>query len=294
MVSETLWGVLIGGLLGFVGVAAQLWHTTRQQKTDRLMQMKRDVYLAAAEGLAEAQSALFRFANTNVPFNKLGEFGASQPGWGYKLNLVASIETIEALSRANGLLGSAYFDLLRRRNLLQQSDDHIQITNQQIEQVKSYQEQMRALIESLTSETPTEASALRAEWAASNFVSAQQDLGQMVFQLETQIDRRWSFQRDLFKVTVQHYREYQLALAAALVALRREIDLPIDFDRYERVARTHAEHVEHEISKLLNDIEHDESPLPPEPVNSALQPTPTASFISRDQQDARAVDAAER
>jgi hypothetical protein len=245
----------------------------------------------AAEGLADVQSALFRFANTNVAFDKLGEVGASQPGWGHKLNLVASIDTIEALARANALLGSAYFDLLRRRNLLQQSDDQIQITNQQIEQIKSYQEHMRALIESLAADTPTEASTSRAEWAAGNFVSAQQHLGEMVAQLETQIDRRWSLHRDLFKATVEHYGGYQMALAAAMVALRREIDLPIDLERYERVTRTHAQHVEHEISNVLNDIGLDETRSAPESANSRLQPPPTAPPVPQDEQTTRAVGA---
>lgn len=257
--SEALWGVVVGGLLGFVGVAVQLWHTSRQQRSERLMQLKRDVYLAAAEGLADVPSALFRFANTNIPFDKLGDFSGSQPGWGNKLNLVASIETIEAFSQASALLGSAYFDLLRKRNLLQQAEDQIRVTNQQIEQLKTYQEQMRELIESVRSETPTEATVSRAEWAASNFLAAQEQLGEQVSQLESQIDRRWSVQRDLLKTTAEHYREYQLALAPALVALRREIDLPIDLVRFEKIARQHAEHVEREISTVLSDIESDEA-----------------------------------
>ncbi len=266
--SETLWGVLVGGLLGFFGVAIQLWHTARQQRSERLMQLKRDVYLAVAEGLADVPRALFRFANTNVPFNQLGDFNSSQPAWGIKLNLVASIETIEALARANALLGTAYFDLLRRRNLLQQSEDQIQVTNQQIEHLKTYQEQMRELIESLRSETPTEADVSRADWAAGNFLNAQEQLGEQVAQLEAQTDRRWSLQRDLLKTTAEHYREYQLALAPAMVALRREIELPIDFVRFKKVARDHTQHVEGEISKLLNDVENDESAQAANPANT--------------------------
>jgi DNA repair exonuclease SbcCD ATPase subunit len=222
------------------------------------MQLRREVLIATAEGLAGAQQAFFRFANTDIPFNKVGDFESGPPGWSNKLRLVASIETIEAFSTAEKLLGSAFFDLLRRRNLLQQADDQMNVTKQQIEHVTGYQEQMRALVARLSEQPPSQETVRHAEWAAEQFTEAQKQLEALTKELGEHVDARWSVHRDLFRRVVEHYAEYQKELTNALVALRREIELPIDLGRFQKVAQAHAEQVKMEISKILDGIEEDE------------------------------------
>ena len=71
--SEAILGVIVGAILCFGGVAAQLWHDAKQRERERLMQLRRDVFLEAAEAVAGSQQFFFRFANTDIPFGKIGE-----------------------------------------------------------------------------------------------------------------------------------------------------------------------------------------------------------------------------
>ena len=175
------------------------------------------------------------------------------------MHIVAAIETIEAFANADRVLGSASFDLLRRRNLLQQADDQIKITQQTIEHAANYQNEMREEVRSLTNQPPTERSVARAEWAGQNYLAAQKQLEELATTLEQQINHKWELQRVLFEKSTEHYAEFQTHLSAALVALRREIELPIDLTRYQQLMTAHDAHVRREVRKMLDDIEADES-----------------------------------
>src|SRR4028118_834257 len=102
------------------------------------MQLRRDVFLEAAEGLSGSQQFFFRFANTAIPFNQIGDVQSSKPGWLNKLHMVATIDTIEAFAKADLILGRSSFDLLRRRNLLQMAHDQSKTTQQAPEPTDHY------------------------------------------------------------------------------------------------------------------------------------------------------------
>jgi hypothetical protein len=257
--SEAVIGVLIGAFVGFAGVAAQLWRDAKQRERERLMQLRRDVFLEAAEGVSGSQQFFFRFANTDIPFSKPGDVQSSKPGWLNKLHIVASIETIEAFAAADRVLGRSSFDLLRRRNLLQMTDDQIKITQQSAEHTTNYQNEMRQEIRRIASEPPTERSVSRAEWARDNYLEAQKQLADLASTLEQLVNQRWALQRTLFEKSSEYYAEFQDYLSDALVALRGEIDLPIDLTRFKRVMAEHNASVREEVRKMLDDVEADES-----------------------------------
>ena len=223
------------------------------------MQLRRDVFLEAAEGVSGSQQFFFRFANVGIPFSRLGDVQSGNPGSLNKLHIVASIETIEAFAAASRVLGRTSFDLLRRRNLLQMADDHIKVTQQGVEHTTSYQNEMREEIRRIANDPPTERSVARAEWARDNYLEAQTHLKELTQVLADQVDRRWALQRMIFEKSTEYYAEFQSYLSDALLALRREIDLPIDLPRFKGVMAEHNASVRDVVRKMLDDIEVDES-----------------------------------
>jgi hypothetical protein len=68
--SDAIFGVMIGAGATLAGAIVQLWFSTRQRERERYMQLRRDVYLSAAEGLAASVEYLNQHARTDIPFGK--------------------------------------------------------------------------------------------------------------------------------------------------------------------------------------------------------------------------------
>src|SRR5260221_11700671 len=81
--SSALIGVLIGAAVALASLSIQLWFGARQRERDRYMQLRRDVYLEAAEGLAALLEYLQQTARTDVPFGK-AETSLVRQGWLFK------------------------------------------------------------------------------------------------------------------------------------------------------------------------------------------------------------------
>src|SRR5688500_4484802 len=92
-IPPAIWAGIIGALLTLLGVNMQLRYNSRERERDRQMQLRRDVYLEAAEGLAASTDFLFRFTNISIPLAQLGE-SRVKTTWANKVYTVASIDPI--------------------------------------------------------------------------------------------------------------------------------------------------------------------------------------------------------
>jgi len=83
-IPATFWGVVIGAFFSLGGVVltnrahdrrlrVQLEHDREVKNRDREMSLRKDVYLAAAEAVSAGLIAVGRFADLEVPHEKLTE-----------------------------------------------------------------------------------------------------------------------------------------------------------------------------------------------------------------------------
>jgi len=113
--ASGLLGAVIGGAIAYLTLRKQLQHASGEARKAREHALKREVYLMAAEGMARSVQNLPRIAQPEITLEQLQEFTKADPGWYYRVAVVADLDTIKALDAAGNLIGSFTLDLTARR-----------------------------------------------------------------------------------------------------------------------------------------------------------------------------------
>jgi len=261
LVPEGIWGVLLGSLLAFggtyVATRQQLKYDAMQRERDRKMQLRRDVFMEAAEGVTGNTGFFMKFTNVNLPVTEIIAVD-TKPGWLNKLYAVASIESIEAFTLANAALGASAFELLRQRLDVEEVNNRITTANEEIETVKAKIEQIRDTVSKAENITATpEVEKARAA-LANHWAQALEDLTKLYDKLSALQDEHFGAQRRLLESAVTHAIEYQRTLRKALVALRAELELPIDAARLESFVAKIDTEMFPKFTRLLDSIDSDD------------------------------------
>ncbi len=231
--SITLFPAAIAAVVSLCIFGVTQLVAARQRERDRQLQLRRDVYMEAAIGLAASFDSLRQHARPDVP---LGSISSNSPSWLYKLHLVADADTIIAFNAAQAAVASAMLDILSHRIALAETDSEILATRTSIESLQRFQEQMRSDSRAIMGESPSERGVKRLEW------------------LKEQIDESWKHVNTdtdkLSELVVEHSRrlrmlaersvssavEIQKVVRAALLKARAELEIDLDASRVEAAA----------------------------------------------------------
>lgn len=259
-IPEGLWGVLLGSLLAFgatyVATRRQLLHDAEQRERDRKMSLRRDVFLEVADGLAGTTDYFFKFANADVPLVELGA-STQKYGWLNKLYVIASLETIEAFSEANGQYGAAVFDLMRERLRVEDLKHKIDGVGQQIELCVSEQRHVGELAAALANQVRTAQVMDEQKLTAQRWEDSVEERTRLDREQSEYLDAKLRIQKSLLERAVQHTLAYQSKLRKALSAIRNELDFPIHSGELERMSRRIEIDVQNRFKELLVAIESD-------------------------------------
>lgn len=259
-VPEGIWGVLLGSLLAFggtfVATRQQLRHDAEQRERERKMQLRREVFLESADGVAGNAEYFMKFANVDLPISELTPSNA-KPGWLNKLYTVASLDAIEAFTVANAALGAAAFDLLRRRLVVEDVKNKITSVSQQIDAIKAIQQTIRDAVAATANVTPTPEVLQGRKVVQQHWDQTWREFEKLGEKNSHLLDQKVKLQRVLLEQAISYSIEYQKKLRKALVALRLELDLPIDETRLETfMAQVDAEMLP-KMKELFDAIESD-------------------------------------
>ena len=113
--SPELQGVLVGGAIAFLTAALGHVFAWRQLKSNRGFDLRRAVYLEAAEVLADSLRFFDDVANLNVEDSRLAKDIHPVSTAMFKIHVVGTPATMAALSAANHCLTVAAGDLSKKR-----------------------------------------------------------------------------------------------------------------------------------------------------------------------------------
>jgi hypothetical protein len=253
-IPEGIWGVIVGSLLTFVGVGRQLHHDSWQRDRDRAMQLRRDVFLEAADGAAGTTTYFVQLANINVPMDQLNAAGSKQ-GWLNKIYTVASLEAIEAFSEASAALGASAFDLVKLRLGVEEIGHKIDAANGQVEAIKGVQQRISEAAAAALTETPTPVLQERVEAMQKDWVRSWQEIETVGLQISDLWDEKLRRQRALLERAVQYSIDYQKTLRRALIALRVELEIPLDVQHFNQVMDRIDATMLSKLAKLLDTLD---------------------------------------
>lgn len=257
-VPEAIWGVLLGAALAFGGTflatRLQLRHDAHQRERDRKMNLRRDIFLEAADAVAGTTDIFFKFANIDRPLSE-PTLSVSKPGWLNKLYTVASLETVEAFTEASMALGAAAFELLRERLVVERANSNLERVNEQVEAARIEQQSLSEIATNLAKQPPSPEVTPKRREAQQRWEQSLVMFEQLIAQQTKLVDDRLRLQRVLLEHAVAHTASYQIKLRKALIQMRVELDFPIDADKLESMNKRLDGYLKPKFDELLASID---------------------------------------
>ena len=230
--ASGLIGAGIGGVVTYFTVRQQLQHTSDEARLAREHALKREVYLGAAEGMAKNVQCLISIADINLTLRQVQEIPKADPGWAYRVSVIANLDTIKALDEASEFLFSRVLDLMAKRLHLDSLRSTAEAVRERINQVSGYTQQVVAALEAVSVPDATlEARALVPQMTR-DLLAAHGQLAALAGEHSQASRREQRAHRDLLEAGMKAAAEHQRFLARANVHIRRELGLPLDAEDY--------------------------------------------------------------
>ena len=235
----TLIGVGLHSLFESDRLKKKLQHDAEQREKERRMDLRREVFLGAAEALGRQSEYINLFSKVDFDFWKDQEIIKGNIGAGNKVHLIAGIETIDAYTRANQSWANALLKLTKARL--------------KIEEVKSELKSQEDIIAMLSAHRDEALASIRALGTSSNSSQEVYQLhrrrfdelqGKIQEEMARKVELHSKLARLLMEISMVGmacHVEFSKKLLAVNLAARREVDLPIDEQRYRELQTLIAE-----------------------------------------------------
>lgn len=238
--------ILVGGAIGVVGALGGSWlqnrYDAKQRERERQLSLRRDVYLEAAEGLAGLQEYLGGMADPARPMDQLAQAIKGRPGWQNKIHVVASLPTINAFAEADGYFVSAAVSAIPLRYEIDQAGRQLASLQEREEQLKRYQGYLHTSLQAQIQQLPAHDAVAAANQLRQAIDRVQQDIASLESDQGQLLDQRARNMHRLLIDTLERVAQHRILTARALLAVRREIDLPLpEFEYVALMERTNRE-----------------------------------------------------
>jgi hypothetical protein len=245
LVPDTVWAALIAASVAFVTttlsnrnsrkqLAMQLKHNADQQKLEREMALRRDVYLPAVEAVSRIQASMSRLMDVKEDQTALGRSMVDNTATLLKAHLVAQQPTVTALMKFQRAVMPGYVQMLVKRTPLVVRKTQIELTQGFLD--ASIAEHQR--IVQLMKEHNIAGSTDRAAMERLN-LQAKNELENHSRHLATMNELNAQQGADLLAlgaVLTNWLEEHSSLLTEALLCARRDLELPIDEAEYRRLS----------------------------------------------------------
>jgi len=245
----TLLGVTVAGAISFLNTQKQLRHDAEQRDRDRKMNLRRDVYLEAAEAIGRAQGMLASFSRDDLSLSEIIDIAQENPGALNKAQIVADEETVKALVGFGKFVTRKLVDLLTLRLALQHIREELSARRENIAHLEAEQANL--------------ASAFRGQQIRSDlvdyFLLKFRENGERLQTLRDEIghllDQESFSIRELGRATVQTTLESQVEVGKINIAIRREVEMPLDSGNYLALLKELATEVQPEVDRAYAGVD---------------------------------------
>ena len=243
-IPGTFWGVIIGAFFSLSGVIltnrahdrnlqAQLAHDRILKNREREMSLRKDVYLAAAEAVSAGLFAVSRFANLEIPPEKLTEGYLDKAPSIAKIHVIAKETTARAVVNFSAELSATFLRLFTRRLPLLQQKQQIDFLNSQIDTCN--REQSRLL--ELQKQYNLDGLRDQHRWDVlhHNFEFEAERLNRTIQERDALAATLYSNQLQYMEECVAETVKLSRLLVPVIISVRKELELPIDETEYRKL-----------------------------------------------------------
>lgn len=229
----TLFGVWLQSRSEAGRLKRQLQHDSDQREKERQMDLRREVFLGAAEALGRQSEYINLFSKVDFDFWKDQEIIKGNIGAGNKVHLIAGIETIDAYARANQSWANALLKLTKARLKIEEVKSELKSQEDIIAMLSAHRDEALASIRALgtSGNSPQEVHQLHRRRFDELQGKIQEEMAKKV-ELHSKLAR---LLMEISMVGMASHVEFSQKLLAVNLAARREVDLPIDEQRYREL-----------------------------------------------------------
>jgi len=152
----SLGGVVITNRANDRRLRAQLVNDRELRNRERELSLRKDVYLGAAEAISAGLTAIGRFANLDLPNDKITEVYLEKASSIAKIHVIAKEETVKSVVDFVNELGTAYLRLFAMRYPLVIDKNQLAILDKQIESFANERDRMIELMKQFNLEGNTD------------------------------------------------------------------------------------------------------------------------------------------
>jgi hypothetical protein len=229
----TLFGVWLQSRSEAGRLKRQLQHDAEQREKERQMDLRREVFLGAAETLGRQSEYINLFSKVDFDFWKDQEVLKGNIGIAYKVQLIAGIDTIEAYARANQCWGSAILELAKMRLKIEEVKAELNGQESLIVLLSNHRDEALASMKAIVNSGTQSQDAY--QFHRERFDDLQRDISGEVAKKAKLHSKLARLLMEISVVCMTSQAEFSKRLLAVNLAARREVDLPIDENRYRDV-----------------------------------------------------------
>jgi len=275
-IPATFWGVVIGSFFSLGGVVltnrahdrrlrAQLAHDRDLRSRERELSLRKDVYLVAAEAISAGLTTIGRFADLDLPHDKLTDAYIEKSPSIAKVHVIAKEETARAIANFAGELGAAYLRLFAKRYPLVADKAKLEFLRKQMDDSGRECDRMLELMKQFNLDGA--ADQRRWDLIQRNFGFEQDRIAETLKQHDELAANLCTRQLEYMKECIAENVRLSRLLVPALVAVRAELELPIDRAAYTQLVEQGIEKQETAIGEFLQDLQRFTAAQPSAPAD---------------------------
>lgn len=243
-IPATFWGVVVGSIFTLAGVVATNWHTGRRLKIqlehdralktqERELGLRKEIYLEAAEAIAEGMNSIMHFADLSLPSEKLTQRFTEKAAAMAKVHVIAKENTAQAIANLTTEFGAAILRLSVKRSPLLVQQQQIELLEDQIDSFGKERDKFLESIKQMNIEGNQDTR--RFEALNKNFEFEQSRVRQGLERLNVLRD---DLRKNQFKYIEECMLESQALrglLLPVIANIREELQLPLDQVAYSTI-----------------------------------------------------------
>ena len=262
LIPAAFWGIVVGSFFTLGGVfltnrandrrlRAQLDHDRILKSRERELSLRRDIYLTAVEAVAAGLSSTARFANLSIPDDKLVDRYLEKSSAIAKAHVIARENTIKALANLVSEMGATYLRLFVRRYPLVAQKQRIELISNQMNAFSKERDRMLELMKLFNIDGLND----KRRWDViqDSFKFEQDRITKSLQEHKVMSADLRAKQLEFLKECLAENAKLSGLMVPALVAIREELELPVDEIAYRQIMEENLKKQEESLSHFLRD-----------------------------------------
>jgi len=240
-IPDVVWAAVIASLLTLGGVfltnrgsykrlLKQLEHEASQKDRNRNMEIRRQVYLDAAEAITENHLILMKISDLGISDSDLSKQFSKSESVISKVYAIGSAKTVKTVSELTSAIGSKYLLLIAERIPLVRRKHEIEIQNELIIKASAERDQMIEIMKNVNLQGIQNDRLMNV--AERNFKFQQEQVSKLVEKRNQLMEINGKEQIQLGMKCFLASKEVSKFFAPAINSVREEMDIPFDEEAY--------------------------------------------------------------